>query len=191
MRLILSSADFGNPTAKAAIEAQLPKPLSEMRVLFFPNEKATEELLRKKKYCKWLAQRGFTRENVQTFDYFHPTFDFEPFDLLYVSGGNTFETAARMRASGAMEFLAAQIRSGVPYVGGSAGAHIVSKSFAHVQAFDVLPEGFTDFTGLGFFDGIFICHYSEARRVHLEAAQTQGEFRVVALADDEILVVDQ
>ncbi|MBR5519474.1 MAG: Type 1 glutamine amidotransferase-like domain-containing protein [Clostridia bacterium] len=190
MRLILSSADFGNPNAKETIVHHLPKPLEECRVLFFPNEKATEELLRKKKYHKWMTQRGFTRENVEVFDYFSPSFSFGELDLLYVSGGNTFETITRMRASGADRLIANLIRSGVTYVGGSAGAHIVSQNFAHVQAFDPLPEGFIDFNGLGFFDGIFICHYSEARREHYDRAVAEGKYRVVALTNDDSIVID-
>ena len=191
MRLILSSADFGDPAAKEVILRHLPKPQAECRLLFFPNEKVTEELLRKKKYYKWMAQRGFSRENVTVFDYFHPQTEIGEVDVMYVSGGNTFATLALMRASGADKLISERIRAGVTYVGGSAGAHIVSQSVAHVQAFDPLPEGFSDFSGLGFFDGIFICHYSDARRPHYEQALAAGKYRVVTLANDEVIVVDE
>ena len=191
MHLILSSADFGNPTAKAKIESYLPKPMAKCRVLFFPNEKVTEELLRKKKYQKWLAHRGFSRENVEVFNYFAPTFDFPPIDVLYVSGGNTFATLSLMRASGADQLIAEQIRAGVTYIGGSAGAHIISQNVAHVRAFDPLPEGFSDFSGLGFFNGIFICHYSEERRAHYEYALAAGHSCVVALTNEDELEIKE
>ncbi len=111
-------------------------------------------------------------------------------DVIYISGGNTFATIKRIRGCGFDKCIVEYINSGVTYIGGSAGAHIASKSIAHIVGIDPLPEGMTNFDGLGLFDGILVCHYNNERKKLFETLKADGKYKVYALTDDESIVVE-
>ena len=102
MKLILSSCDFINENSKKVILDNLDKDLSEYKVLFIPNEKATKERINSDKYYNRLKDDGFNRrKNIYVFDESRPD-DFKnlDIDLIYVSGGNTFATLDKLRKCG-------------------------------------------------------------------------------------------
>ena len=190
MKLILSSCDFRNETSKQIIIDNLDKPIDQCRLLFFPNEKATPELIHSDLYYSRMEEFGFEKNNVFVFDYY----DSEKFldlniDVVYISGGNTFKTMQRIRACGFDKEIIRYVGDGAIYIGGSAGAHIASKSIEHVSAFDSVPEGMTDFSGLGLFDGIFICHYTDDRKAIYDELKSQGKYNVVAMRNDESVLI--
>lgn len=192
MNLILSSCDFRNEKSKKTILDTLRKPIGQCKLLFIPNEKATQETIHSEKYYIRLQAFGFSRENITVFDYADPQkFIDLDLDILYISGGNTFTTLKRIRDCGFDQEILRYVQSGVLYIGGSAGAHIATKSIAHVAAFDPIPDGMNDWTGLGLFDGILICHYTEERRPLYEALTAAGKYhRVYALRDEDSLIVN-
>ena len=188
--LILSSCDFRNEASRAVILQHLPKPIEHCRVLFVPNEIATRRDVRGKKYHKRLALLGFSRENIHVLDRYRPELCTDlDIDLLYIGGGNTFRMLQRLRDCGFDREIARYVRAGVLYVGGSAGAYIVSKDISHVVHFDDCPEDFTDFTALGLFDGVLICHYTEDRHNILEQLQADSPYPVTALTDEDSLLI--
>ncbi|MBQ7338005.1 MAG: Type 1 glutamine amidotransferase-like domain-containing protein [Clostridia bacterium] len=190
MKLILSSCDFGNPKSAAFICDNLCKPLRDCRVLYFPNEKATPEKLKSGKYESRLCAFGFLRKNIHVADYFRSAPDVTPdVDLIYISGGNTFGTLKRIREAGYDRIIQNAVHRGVTYAGGSAGAHIACVDVAHVARYDTDTFGLTDFSGLGFYGGILVCHYTDARREDYEHLRRESPYHVVALADDESIVV--
>ena len=192
MRLILSSCDFSNPVSRQCILDHLPMPLDQCRVLFVPNEKATSEKIRSGKYHARLQEYGFHAEHVYVFDPKQADlFVGLKIDAIYISGGNTFQTLCKLRECGFDRVLLQYIRSGVTYIGGSAGAHLVSQNIEHITAYDEVPPGMTDFSGLGLFKGILICHYTEKRRRHYEALMAENSYRVHVLTDEDSLVVDE
>lgn len=190
MKIILSSCDFRNDASKQTIIDNLNKPIDQCKLLFFPNEKATQELIHSDLYYLRMEEFGFKKNNVFVFDYY----DSEKFvglniDVVYISGGNTFKTLQRLRDCGFDKEIVRYVQSGAVYIGGSAGAHIASKSIEHVSAFDSVPEGMTDFNGLGLFDGIFICHYTDDRKAIYDELKSQGKYNVVALRNDESILI--
>ena len=190
MKLILSSCDFRNDMSKQTIIDNLNKPIDQCKLLFFPNEKATQELIHSDLYYLRMEEFGFKKNNVYVFDYY----DSEKFiglniDVVYISGGNTFKTMQRIKACGFDIEIIKYVKNGAIYIGGSAGAHIASKSIEHVSAFDSVPEGMTDFNGLGLFDGIFICHYTDDRKAIYDDLKAQGKYNVIALKNDEYVVI--
>lgn len=190
MKLILSSRDFGNSESAKFIAENLPKPLRECKILYFPNENATRSRIKSGRYENRLVKYGFSTENAFVADYFNPEkfFNME-FDVVYVGGGNTFGILKRLRAAKFDKLILKLVENGAVYVGGSAGAHIACKDVSHVACFDKIPNGFTDFSGLGFYDGIFVCHFSEERKEVYENLLSQGKYPVKALRDvDSILV---
>ena len=87
MKLILSSCDFINENSKQVILDNVDKKLSECKVLFIPNEKATKEKINSNKYYERLKTDGFeNKNNIYIFDESRPN-DFRnlDIDLIYVS----------------------------------------------------------------------------------------------------------
>lgn len=188
MKLLLSSRDFRNEHARDTILRHLPKPIGQCRVLFVPNEVPTK----KSKLYKRLGECGFAKENIYLYD---PACAAEfcdlPLDCIYISGGNTFAIVDKIRKGGLDRAIARYVQAGVVYIGGSAGVHIVSQDFRHVQQYDENTVGLTDFRGLGLFEGILVCHYGEERRASYEALCAEGRYEVCALTDEDCIVCEK
>lgn len=190
MKLILSSCDFRNEHSRRFILNNLPKPIAECRLLFIPNEKSTPDKVASGKYHARMAEFGFTPSLVHVLDYANSASCMGlDIDVLYISGGNVFATLDLIRKSGFDCEIIRYIKSGVTYIGGSAGAHIVCEHIDHVSQFDPIPEGMTDLRGLGLFNGYIICHFTAARQLYytnLVHAYSQG---VYTLTDDQSILI--
>ena len=191
MHLILSSCDFQNDKSRKFIIDNLKIPIEVCRVLFIPNEKASPKSLRGDLYYDRVQAFGFRRENIYVLNYYNikPFCDLD-IDAIYVSGGNTFATLVRLRKRGFDKEIIKYINKGVTYIGGSAGAHIVTKNIEHVLPFDDNYCGLTDFNGLGLFDGILFCHYTDERKVYYEKAIADGKYKVYRLTNEDSIVVN-
>ena len=190
MKLILSSCDFGNPTSARFIIDNLCKQISECKVLYFPNEKATPEKIKSGKYEARVATFGFQKKNIYVANYFDPA----PFlnldiDVIYISGGNTFGIMKLIRDARFDQAIVNYVQKGVTYIGGSAGAHIATADITHVAKYDKDTFGLTDFSGLGLYNGILICHYTEDRSADLQSLTDSGKYRVLPLADGQSVVI--
>lgn len=192
MKLILSSCDFRNENSAACIIDNLPKPIAECRVLFFPNEKSNEELISCGMYHQRLTEFGFNIENIYVFNYW----DTEQFfhldtDAIYISGGNTFGTLKRIRECNADKLIVEHVKNGAVYIGGSAGAHIACTDISHVSKFDTNTFGLSELSGLGLYDGMLICHYNEDRIGIFEELRAEHGRKVTALTNDEFLIIEK
>ena len=189
MKLILSSCDFGNPTSFEFIIEHLDKPISECKVLYFPNEKVTPEKIKSGKYESRVAAFGFQRKNIYVANYFEPTPFFHlEIDVIYISGGNTFGTMKMIRDSGFDKSIINYVQNGVIYIGGSAGAHIATADISHVAKYDQDTFGLNDFSGLGLYQGILNCHYTEARKADYEHFIKHGN-HPIALSDSDSVII--
>src|SRR5574344_690029 len=137
MKLILSSCDFINDKSKQVILDNLPKDLKDIKVLFIPSGKATKEDFNCSKYYDRLIDDGFSKKNIYILDYYNitPSMNLN-IDVLYVGGGNTFLTLDKIRTTGFDKYIINYLNNGVTYIGGSAGAHIVTKNIEHILPFD-------------------------------------------------------
>lgn len=192
MKLILSSRDFLNDNSRKVIMDNLPKKIEECKVLFIPNEKANDENLRSDKYYNRLFKDGFTnKNNIYIFDEKKAN-DFKDLelDLIYIGGGNTFATMKKIKDSNFDKEIIKYVRNGVTYIGGSCGAHIVTKNIEHAKHFDTVCDDFDDFTGLGLFDGIIIPHFDEERQKVYDLLKNKNEWKIYPLTDDDSIIVD-
>ena len=190
MKLILSSCDFGNPISARFIIDHLCKPISDCRVLYFPNEKVTPEKIKSGKYETRVTAFGFQRKNIYVANYFDPSSFFNlDIDVIYISGGNTFGTMKLLRDSGLDKAIVDYVQNGVVYVGGSAGAHIATADISHVAKYDTDTFGLTDFRGLGLYHGILVCHYTEDRKEDYQELKALGQYNVHALTDPESILI--
>ena len=185
MKLILSSRDFLNDNSRKVIMDNLPKKIEECKVLFIPNEKANDENLNSDKYYNRLLKDGFTNKNNIN--------DFKELelDLIYIGGGNTFATMKKIKNSNFDKEIIKYVRNGVTYIGGSCGAHIITKNIEHAKYFDTVCDDFNDFTGLGLFDGIIIPHFKEERKDVYDLLKHKSKWEVYPLTDnDSIVAID-
>ena len=190
MKLILSSCDFGNPNSARFIMDHLSKPISDCKVLYFPNEKVTPEKIKSGTYEARVAAFGFHRKNVYVANYFDPAPYFGlDIDAIYISGGNTFGTMKLIRDASFDKAIVDYVHKGAVYIGGSAGAHIATADIAHVAKYDKDTFGLTDFSGLGLYRGILVCHYTEDRKSDFEALKALNKYRVISLSDDQSIVI--
>lgn len=190
-KIILSSCDFRNQKSANCIHENLPLPIDKCKVLYFPNEKATEAAIKSSKFYNRLSEFGFTKENIYIFNYFNPC-DFDisnKIDVIYISGGNTFGTLKRIKDAKADKIILDCISKGATYIGGSAGAHIATLSINHVAKYDIETFDLTDTSGLGLLNGILICHYSKDREADYIRLCGQGE-NVVKLCDQDSIVLN-
>lgn len=197
MKMILSSCDFINKNSKNTILKNIEKDLSECKVLFIPNEKATSEKIYSDKYYNRLCDNGFiNKEKIYIFDENAvEKFINLDIDLLYVGGGNTFATLKKIKDSGFDKHIINYIKNGVIYIGGSCGAHIVTKNIEHLISFDDNYCDLKEFDALGLFDGIIIPHcgaeeYNPIKREELyNLLVKQNKYNVYKLTNDESLVI--
>jgi len=190
MKLILSSRDFRSEKTRDVILSNLPKPLSQCRVLFIPNEKWTPERLDGGFYLRRIQEFGFSEDNISIFDPRRPEEFFGMnLDVIYISGGNTFEMLAMLRRCSFDREIIRCLQSGVAYIGGSAGAHLVSENLSHLIRYDEPPVGLTDYRGLGLVHGIFLCHFSPDRQDHYRQLCRQSNLPVYPLTDEDSLVI--
>lgn len=197
MKLILSSSDFINKYSKQVILNNINKELSDNKVLFIPNEKATIEKLKSNKYYDRLYQDGFTnRDNIYIFDETKVNkFRDLDIDLIYISGGNTFATLDKIKKCGFDKDITNYIKNGVIYIGGSCGAHIVTKSIKHLEKIDNNYLNIKDYNALGLLDGIIIPHYNEKgynpnlRKQVNDKLISENKYKVYTLTNDDSLVI--
>lgn len=192
MKLILSSCDFRNEESQKVIMDNLPYPIDKCKLLFIPNEKATAGAILGSIYYDRMQEFGFKKENVYVFDHNNPDkFRNLDIDVLYISGGNTFGTLDKIRKCGFDKDIINYVKSGVVYIGGSAGAHIASKDIEHVIKYDDNNVEMTDFRGLGLFDGVLICHYTYIRKNDYDKLCKTSEHKAYYLTDSDSIVYEE
>ncbi len=192
MKLILSSYDFRNPKSAKFIYDHLDMPIDVCKVLFIPNEKATEKLIESGMYESRLTEFGFQRENIYVFNAQTPDLYCNlDIDAIYISGGNTFGTMKKLRDTKFDQVIIDYVKNGVIYIGGSAGAHIASADISHVKKYDIDTFGLTDFSGLGLYFGIFVCHYNSDRAEDYKYFSKTSIFPISALTNEDSILVNK
>lgn len=195
MKLILSSCDFINDNSRKVINDNVD--VANSKVLFIPNEKATKELINSDKYYKRLYKDGFTENNIYIFDEENVNqFINLDIDVIYVGGGNTFATLKKIKDCGFDKYIINYINNGVIYIGGSCGAHIVTKNIEHLLDLDNNYCNLDDYNGLGLLDGIIIPHFNEVnyepeKRMELyNKLITENKNKVYTLTNSESIIVN-
>lgn len=115
------------------------------------------------------------------------------YDVIYVTGGNTFYFLYHARLSGFNIVLRELIDQGVVYIGGSAGSCIMCPTIAHVMTLDhpeQVPE-LTDYTALNFVPQLIVPHAGREKYA-ARHEQIKSEYcdRLLFLRDDQALVVN-
>ncbi|MFE0751651.1 Type 1 glutamine amidotransferase-like domain-containing protein [Gordonia sp. NPDC058843] len=116
-------------------------------------------------------------------------------DAVFVAGGNTFHLLGALRLAGADRAIVDAVRSGLPYIGVSAGAAVVGPDIAPLALLDDLTEAapLTSTEGLGLVEVTVIPHAegTVGGRGPVEATRKRfgNDHRLHFLRDDEAIVV--
>ena len=148
-----------------------------------------------------MAALGCTLVDLTAGDYVRPQ-DFDTalagLDALYVAGGNTFSLLAALRRNGTSDVIVHRVRSGLPYIGSSAGSVINGPNIEPISLLDDpadAPE-LTDYTGLGLIDTVVVPHADGALPPYPPELFTQlkqkygADYPLTFLRDDQALLVD-
>lgn len=117
-------------------------------------------------------------------------------DAVFVAGGNTFHLLGALRLACADRALVDAVRTGLPYIGVSAGAAVVGPDIAPLALLDDPAEAapLTSTEGLGLVDVTVIPHAegTVGGRGPIDATRERfgSEFRLQFLRDDEAIVVE-
>jgi peptidase E len=198
MKLILSSCDFINEYSRKVILENLNRNLLDCKVLFIPNEKATKEKIKSDKYYDRLLVDGFSnRKNIYIFDESEvDKFRNLDIDIIYISGGNTFATLDKIRKCNFDKDIINYIKKGVIYIGGSCGAHIVTKNIKHLLKLDDNYLNISDFNALGLFDGIIVLHCDaevfnpKLREEVFNECVKENKYKVYRLGENDSIVAN-
>jgi dipeptidase E len=81
---------------------------------------------------------GFKLKTVNLIDKPHRQLERElrDYDALFVSGGNTYYLLEHAQKSGFIEIVKERVRSGLVYIGSSAGSVLASPSIEHIEDLD-------------------------------------------------------
>lgn len=115
-------------------------------------------------------------------------------DALFVAGGNTFFLMQEIRRGGLGDVLAQAVRSGLPYIGASAGAVIVGPTIEPVRALDdehAAPD-LDGWDGLDLVRFVVLPHFGKEKYLaRYEQIETEfgSDLDLRRLRDDEALLV--
>ena len=92
---------------------------------------------------------------------------------LFVGGGNTYHLLGRLRAAELLEPICTRLRSGMPYVGSSAGANIAGPNILTTNDWNV--DGVGRFDALGLVPFNINPHYKEIDPAMAQFSETRDE----------------
>lgn len=121
--------------------------------------------------------------------------DLKGFDVIFVSGGNTFYLLYHIRQSGFDKAITRLIDEGKVYIGSSAGSMIMGESIEPAQPLDNANEApkLASFRGLGFVDFVLLPHYGKEKyeeRYQSIIAAWSNIFNLQPLTDNQVVVIE-
>ncbi len=109
------------------------------------------------------------------------------FDVIYVSGGNTFAILDRMKKTGFFDFVKKAVKEEAIYAGISAGSIIAGQSIEIAgwgSEGDENEIGLADLSGLGFTDIAIYPHFWEEEKDEVDQFKKKADYPVVEITDD-------
>lgn len=203
MKLYISSFGIGNDPEKLKVLLPTnPKALYISNAIdrYGDNDRARAS---KEKDMQQLRDIGASVEALDLREYFGKkeelTEKLNAVDLIWVSGGNTFDLRIAMRLSGFDEIITGLKESKIIYGGYSAGICVLSKT---LRGYDITdsPEGNpyeqeTIWNGVGLIDWMFVPHFNPNHEESEDATKevayyTEQGLEYKTLRDGEVLLLN-
>lgn len=119
--------------------------------------------------------------------------DLSDFQIIFMSGGNTYYLLNEIRKSNFDMFLTEFLNHGGVYIGASAGSSIASPTIRQLTEIDhpeVVPE-LTDYTGLNLVKEIIVPHHGQEKyKARHDKLKLDWGDKLLFLQDNQALYVD-
>lgn len=195
MKLFLTSAGLRDEFKEEFFNMLGKKP-EDCKIAFIPTA-CDPEL--DKSYVKWTTDQieaaGFPwyevdlkSENAHTL-----RSKLTPADIIMVNGGNTFYLLDQARKSGFVDILRELLDGDKLYFGISAGSYLVCPNIEAAKWKGLDDENvvkMTDYSACGLVDFLIVAHYADKWQSSLESGLATTNFPVVALTDQQAVMVD-
>jgi dipeptidase E len=196
MKLYLGSYRITDP---AGLEKLVDRPLEGLSVAVIGNAKdakpSEERIASLRQVHASLGTLGLVTANIDLRDISQATETNEAmngFDMVFVTGGNSFVLRESMRRSGFDTAIHELVDTNLVYCGESAGAVVAGTTITSAEVEDTSAVSELIFEGLGLIDRIIVPHANWRRRADYieQMVVTYGE-RLLTLRDDQAHIVDQ
>ncbi len=172
----------------------LPKPANQTKVAhIITASKVEEDLSYLEKENQIMKQVGLNVENVDLEGKTENELRvlLKSRDVIYVQGGNSFYLLKHVRESGFDKVVKDLIKSGIVYVGVSAGSYITCPTIemATWKHQDRNRVGLTDLTALNLVPFLLSVHFKPEYKDILKEAITKTKYPVRVLTDDQALLI--
>lgn len=116
-------------------------------------------------------------------------------DVIFVSGGNTYYLLEHAQKSGFLGIVKERVRSGVVYIGSSAGSVLASPSIEHIEDLDDRSQAdLQSCIGLGLIDQRILPHAGEpkyeSKFADIMRRWQNDPHPMQPLSNDQVLIVD-
>lgn len=122
---------------------------------------------------------------------------FKNYDMVYVTGGNTFYLMQQMRSSGFKEAISKKLEEGATYFGTSAGASVACPDIDYMKDMDDASQGDAENTkGLNLVDFLILPHAEENHPHFADAIERitgkckNSSETLICLRDDQALWIN-
>jgi len=176
----------------------LPKPVSEYKLAFIPT---AADVYENKDFVavdrNTLVEFGFkvTDVDIKNIDKKTLKNQLAKFEIIFVSGGNTFYLLEQAIKSGFDEIVKEMTNTGTIYIGSSAGTALCCPDIEYVKVFDdprVVPN-LKNYKGLNLYPNLIIPHAQQEKyleRVKRVAVEEKSKGMLVTeLKDNQAIVV--
>ncbi|MEK7647487.1 MAG: Type 1 glutamine amidotransferase-like domain-containing protein [Patescibacteria group bacterium] len=121
-----------------------------------------------------------------------PVADLTNYDVIYVSGGNTYRLLAFARSSNFRTSIVSLLDRGGMYIGVSAGSIILGPSIAVAGEIlsDPIEMNLTDFTGLCIIPNTPLPHYTPALEDAARAFELKHNVVIDRIRNSEAIIID-
>ena len=153
-------------------------------VLFFPFALFDREAYTAKAQARF-AKMGFTLQSVHQVS--DPKRAIEKADAIFVGGGNTFRLLKALQDLELLEPIRQKVRSGVPYIGNSAGSNVAGPTIKTTKDMPIVQP--RSFDSLGLVPFQISPHYLDPDPASTHMGETQEERILQFLEENETPVV--
>ncbi|MBU3904626.1 MAG: Type 1 glutamine amidotransferase-like domain-containing protein [Nanoarchaeota archaeon] len=195
-KLLLTSTGFSNQKIIDEFIKMVNKWPAYVKVIFIPTASEVEEY---KGYIeddkKSLVSLGIKPENIKVLNLDHKVSyeEISDYDVIFVSGGNTFYLMQKVRESGFDEIIKQFVKNGKVYVAVSAGSVIAGPNIEIAgigPAGDKNDVGLKDLTGLKLTNIIIYPHFTEKdRKIVHDYFLKHADYTMTSLSDNQALLI--
>lgn len=193
-RIVLTSCGIINDDFKNSFYEIINKnELKDMKVLYITTA-ADGETDEDKSWMfeeyNTILDLGIDENNIIEYKIGSYEINLNDYNIIYMMGGNTFYLLDMIRNYHFDKQIKDAIKSGVIYIGSSAGSEILGNSIETALPYDANNINMTDFTGLKIIDGLIVPHCNR-KQEFIENLKSSTNEKLYLLCDGDGIIIKQ